>query len=71
MIKLKKVVNYLCDQSTPTDDEIEQCIHIAYRDHCIVRLSWSFPYSGWYELHICEGMTVEECKERLPKVYPV
>lgn len=68
---MKRIIYYACDSKTPSDEELKQCIHIAQEEHCIVNLSWFFPYSGHYHVNVKEGMTFEECKSKLPKVYPV
>ncbi len=68
---MKLIKNYKCDSSTPSDEEIKEGLDIASTEHCIVRLNWFFPYSGHYHMDITEGMTFEECKEKLPKRYPV
>lgn len=68
---MKLIKEYLCDSSVPKDTEIKECIEIANREDCIVKLRWFFEYSGWYELNITKGMTFEECEDKLPKYYPV
>lgn len=68
---MRYVAEFKCDNRTPTDDEIREGIKFANENNCIVRLTWFFPYSGWYKLHIEKGMTFEECKDKLPKVYGV
>ena len=68
---MKQIKYYECESCTPTNEEILQCIEIANNENCIVNLKWFFPYSGWYTLRIIKGMTFENCKEQLPKVYGV
>lgn len=68
---MKQIKMYLCDNRIPTDEEIMQCVEIANAEDCIVELRWNFPYSRWYKLNISKGMTFEECKNALPKSYPV
>lgn len=65
------VKNYVCDSKTPTNEEILEAIEIAKRDKCIVKLSWNFPYSGWYSLSIDSTTSFEEAISSLPKIYPV
>lgn len=65
------IIDYQCDSTTPSEEEIKQCIDIASSEHCIVRLNWFFPYSGEYVLNVTEDMSFEDCIEKLPKVYPV
>ena len=69
--KIKLVKEYLCDGSTPTDDEIWEVLQIANKEDCLVKLRWFFPYNGWHKLYISKDMTFEECKDALPKCYPV
>ena len=68
---MKLIKEYECDARTPSDEEILHGIEIANSEDCIVKLKWFFPYSGWYSLSIQKGMSFEECKNKLPKVYPV
>lgn len=68
---MKFVKEYQCDSRTPSDEEINECLDIAEKEDCIVKLRWYFPYSGWYERYIKKGMTFEECKNSLPKRYGV
>ncbi len=68
---MKLIKEYLCDDHIPSDEEILQGIEIANSEDCIVRLKWFFPYSGQYKLHITKGMTLEDCKDKLPKCYPL
>lgn len=70
---MKLVKEYLYDGNhiTPDDEEIKECIEIANREDCIVRLRWFVKYSGWYELSVTKGTTFEECKSQLPTCYPV
>lgn len=68
---MKLIKEYLCDNRTPSDEEIMECLEIANKEDCIVKLKWFFPYSGWYHLTATKDMTFEECKDKLPKVYGV
>ena len=68
---MKLIKEYECEKSAPSNEEILEGIEAANREDCVVKLRWFFPYSGWYELSITKGMTFEECKDKLPKVYPV
>lgn len=65
------VEEYLCDNTTPSDEEIKDCIKIANYKGCIIKLRWYFPYNGWHEVYIKKNMTFEEVKDKLPKVYGV
>lgn len=65
---MKLIKEYLCD-GTPSDEEIIKAIKIVEKDNCVVRLKWFIPYSGWYTLLVKDGMTFEECKNKLPRVY--
>ena len=68
---MKEIKEYLCDGVTPSDDEITESLKTVKNEDCIVKLIWFFPYSGRYELIVKNGMTFEECKDKLPKVYGV
>jgi hypothetical protein len=68
---MKYIKEYLCDSKHPSDEELLECISIVEQENCAVKLLWFFPYHGWNSLYIQKGMTFEECKEKLPKVYGV
>lgn len=68
---MKLIKNYLCEGRVPSDEEIIQGIEIVNSEDCVVHLIWVYPYSGKYELYISKGMTLEDCKDKLPKRYPV
>ena len=68
---MKLVKEYLCDDRTPTDNEIMESLKIANEEECVVKLKWFYPYNGWHRLFIKKDMTFEECKSKLPKVYGV
>ncbi len=68
---MKLIKEYLCDNKTPTDEEIKKCIEITNIEDCIVKLKLFFPYNGWHKLLIQKGMSFDECKDKLPKVYGV
>lgn len=69
---MKKLLQYICDYDyVPNDDEIKECLRIANEKHCVIRLEWNVRYSGRFQMTIREEMTLEECKQRLPKVYGV
>lgn len=68
---MMEIKEYLCDNQTPSDEEIQQCIKIANKEYCIVKLTWFFPYSGWYNRYIKPKMTFEEVKNTLPTIYGV
>lgn len=58
------VKEYICDNSRPTDGEIEQSLSIARRDDCIVRLVWrngGRPKS----FNISRNMSFSDCKYRI------
>lgn len=66
---MKYIKEYLCDKITPSDEEIRECLEIVNKEDCIVKLTWFVRYNGWHNLLIKNGMTFEECKDKLPKVY--
>ncbi len=68
---MKLIKEYLCDNRTPTDEEIKMGIETTNTEECIVKLVWFFPYNGWHQLLIHKGMTFNECKDKLPKVYGI
>lgn len=68
---MKLIKEYLCDKSTPSDDEIKDCLKIAKEEDCIVKLIWHFPYSGQYERYIKKDMTFEEVNDSLPIIYGI
>ena len=68
---MKYIKEYLCDKRRPTDGEIRECLEIVKKEDCIVKLTWFVRYNGWHNLLIKNGMTFEECKDKLPKIYGV
>ena len=68
---MKYIKEYLCDKETPSDEEIRECLDIVNKEDCIVKLTWFVRYNGWHNLLIKNGMTFEECKDKLPKFYGV
>ena len=68
---MKYIKEYLCDKETPSDEEIQECLEIANKEDCIVKLTWFVRYNGWHNLLIKNGMTFEECKSKVPKIYGV
>ena len=68
---MKLIKEYLCDDRTPSDEEIRECLEIVEREDCTVKLKWFFPYNGWHRMYIEKGMTFEDCKGKLPRVYGV
>lgn len=63
---MKQIKSYLCDNRTPTDEEIMQCVEIANAEDCIVELTWYFSYSEC-KLNISKDMTFEKCKNAVSK----
>ena len=68
---MKYIKEYLCDKETPSDEEIRECLEIVNKEDCVVKLTWFVRYNGWHNLLIKDGMTFEECKDKIPKVYGV
>lgn len=66
---MKLVKEYLCDSRAPSDKEVRESIEIAEREDCIVKLKWFFPYNGWHRLFVKKGMTFDDCKDKVLKVY--
>lgn len=68
---MKYIKEYLCDKKIPSDEEIRECLEIVNKEDCIIKLTWFVRYNGWHKLFVKNGMTFEECKDKLPKVYGV
>lgn len=68
---MKYIKEYLCDNETPSDGEIRECLEIVKKEDCVVKLTWFVRYNGWHNLLIKNGMTFEECKDKIPKFYGV
>ena len=68
---MKYIKEYLCDKTTPSDEEIQECLEIVNKEDCVVKLTWFVRYNGWHNLLIKNGMTFEECKDKIPKFYGV
>ena len=68
---MKYIKEYLCDKETPSDEQIRECLEIVNKEDCIIKLTWFVRYNGWHNLLIKNGMTFEECKDKLPKFYGV
>ena len=68
---MKYIKEYLCDKETPSDEEIRECLEIVNEEDCIIKLTWFVRYNGWHNLLIKNGMTFEECKSEVPKIYGV
>lgn len=68
---MKLIKEYMCDNITPSDNEIEEAVNIASTEDCIVKLYWYYPYSGSYNVPIYPNATVEKVKEKLPRCYPL
>ena len=68
---MKYIKEYLCDKETPSDEEIRECLEIVNKEDCMIKLTWFVRYNGWHNLLIKDGMTFEECKDKLPKFYGV
>lgn len=68
---MKLVKEYLCDNRTPSDEEIKECLEIVNKENCVVKLKWYFPFNGWHERIIQSDMSFAEIKDSLPKRYGV
>lgn len=66
---MKYIKEYLCDGKTPSNKEIIECLDIVQKENCVIKLTWFVPYNGWHKLFIKNGMTFEECADKIPKVY--
>lgn len=68
---MKLIKEYLCNDIVPSDEEIMECLEIVNNENCIVKLIWFLPYNSWHEFFVEKGMTFEECKDKLTKVYEI
>ena len=68
---MKYIKEYLCDKRIPSDEEIRECLEIVQNENRVIKLIWFVPYNGWHKLFIENGMTFEECKDKIPKFYGV
>lgn len=68
---MKLIKTYLCDDITPSPEELKQAIHISRTEHCFVELQWVFPNSGKYSITIDEEMSYEDVENSLPKIYAI
>ena len=66
---MKYIKEYLCDGEIPSSEEIRECLEIVQNENCVKKLTWFVPYNGWHKLFIKNGMTFEECVDKIPKVY--
>ena len=66
---MKLVKEYLCDDRTPSDEEIKECLEIVEKENCTIKLKWFFPNNGWHRMYIKNGMTFEDCQGKLPRAY--
>lgn len=49
---MRLVKEFVCDNRTPSDEEIRECLEVVETDSCVVKLIWFFPYNGRHELYI-------------------
>ena len=68
---MKQIKEFLCDENSPTVDEIEHCLKAAKNEDCVINLCWIGPNAYMYYIFIRDGMTFEECIEQIPKFYPM
>lgn len=71
---LKEVITMLkTEQGIPTDEELQECLDLAKeKSNCVIVLQWYKKYSGWHELKFTEDIKIiEDCKNHMPKYYPV
>lgn len=67
---MRLVKEYICDNYyKPSDDEIKECMQIVKNENCVIKLVWFF--NGWHHILITSDMTLEDCKKKLPRRYPV
>ena len=66
---MKQIKEFLCDENSPTVDEIEHCLKAAKNENCVIFLRWIAVNSQMYSILIREETTFEECIEQIPKFY--
>ena len=69
--QMKQIKEFLCDEKSPTNDEVERCLKIAKNENCVINLYWDGPNKYTYNIFIRDNMTFEECVEQIPKFYPM
>ena len=69
---IKEVKVYMIDElsTTPTLEDIKECVSIAKEKDCIVQLEWNMKWSGHYSRYIRASDDPQEFYDnKLPKVY--
>ena len=61
-------IKYFWTDKSPTDEEIHEAMSIAENENCVVVITWKV--SGYkYSMTARKGMTYEECKIQIPRIY--
>ena len=68
---MKQIKEFLCDENSPTADEIERCLKAVKNENCVINLYWIAPNKYMYNIFIRDNTTFEECVEQIPKFYPM
>ena len=68
---IREVKVYVCPEGQPLDDDIKQALEIVKDQPFIIELKWFVNYSGWYNVSIKDGMTLDEIKDKFPKYYAI
>ena len=68
---MKLVKTYVADSKIPSDEEIVECIEIASKEGCIVRLEWFIPYNGKHSVDITHNMYIDDIKSKVHRHYSV
>ena len=68
---IQELKTYICPNGQPTDDDIKQALEIVKGQPFIIELKWFVNYSGWYNVSIKDGMTLDEIKDKFPKFYAI
>ena len=66
---MKYIKEYLCDDRVPSNEDVKECLEIVNNEDCVVKLTWFVRYNGWHNLIVKNGMTFEDCKNKIPKIY--
>ena len=71
---MKRAYEFYCDNDDgkPTEEELVTAIELANDKDCYVKLNYlPNKYSSWYTIVIRSGMTLNDCKSRIPSTFPI
>ena len=67
--KMIPIYSFWCDKE-PTNEEIESALARVSVVVSIIQLKW-LMFGTMYHITVRTGMSIEDCKAQIPKVYPV